>query len=94
MYYNTTNSAEQELSRFRIQNKRQENIVLQYMQIAKRLTPSEVLIISEFDGYNWPITSIRRSLNTLTREGLTVKTQMKLEGPQGRDEHIWEMKEQ
>lgn len=94
MYFDTTGAAEKELQDFRIKNQRQENIVLQYMQVAKRLTPSEVLIISEFDGYNWPITSIRRSLNTLTREGFTVKTEMKLEGPQGRDEHIWEMKEQ
>ena len=93
-YYNTTREAEAELKNLCAKAANQDSIISRYFFAAKVLSPSEVEIIANQDGYHWPLTSIRRTLNTLTRKSVLEKTDMKREGSFGRNEFIWQLREE
>ena len=71
MYYNTTNEGQQELKFVTNQSKKQDDIIKSFF----KENPDKEVIASEiwvnfFDCYNTPLTSIRRSINTLFNSGL------------------------
>lgn len=80
MYYNTAHLQREDLNRRWAQAKRQEDLVFLIMQKFEYLTASEVLakyVRCTHHGKslaNTPITSIRRALNSLAKEGKVVKT--------------------
>lgn len=93
MYYNTTNVRDKERAKIIMEVELQDDFIL---EIFKRhdynyLTPSQVCEISEGYGKNWPITSVRRSLNTWTKRGRLRKLDEKIKGPFNRDEHKWKL---
>ena len=92
-FHNTTQEDEVTAANYSIKNKRQEDIILGYMQTAKTLTSSEVLLIAFADGYNWPITSPRRAMDTLSRKGFVFRAGKK-KGPKGVNEFIWQLREE
>lgn len=55
------------------------------------MTPSRVHAITTGAGKRWPITSVRRSITTLAKDGLLAKTDATVIGPQGSPEHAWKL---
>lgn len=53
------------------------------------LSPSQVWEAGQRAGLLWLLTSVRRSINTLTRDGLLARMQTKRTGLYGRAEFIW-----
>lgn len=90
-YFNTTHQSGQTLMDFDRVAETQNGIVLSLMRKNIKLSPSEAweAYCSLTGKQNTPLTSIRRSINTLTEEGRLVKTDVKKEGKYGRDEYVW-----
>lgn len=93
-FYNTTQEAGPTLFSFQDLSITQDVAVLQvYRAMRDPMTPSQAerrLKQLELIGKNTPLTSIRRSINTLTEEGKLRKTTSKVTGPYGRPEYKWE----
>lgn len=100
-YYDTTHLRDH-LSReaykeqhrlFLLRNCRQEDAIL---KIAERMvdgefSPSQMLQKLEAFGRNIPITSVRRAISDLTRNGDLVKTDKQVMGIYGRKEYVWRL---
>ena len=93
VYYNTTNEAGEALAIARDETARQDARIYNVFTSMTRdgtiyLNPWAV---HEIIGTNVPITSIRRSMNTLTNEGKIEKTTVKVRGPYGRPCYCWKL---
>jgi len=88
-YYNTTRQKGEQLKVAWKKAKSQDDKVMEYFNINGKATPSEVWL--HFNKYenNVPITSIRRSITTLTSYNMLSKTEKKREGVYGRPEYVW-----
>jgi hypothetical protein len=89
-YYNTTAETAEQSKEHNISNMKQDEIVL---HVAKQLQKpfSASMILFHFPKLNTPITSIRRSINTLCHKlNCIERTGKKVEGLFGRSE--WEYK--
>ena len=98
-YYNTNNETGEELQASREQSSKQKTEVLAVFQTYRTtpLTPDEVHKFirenSEIpDSVLWPITSIRRAISDLTKEGELFKTNKKKMGSYGKRVHCWVVK--
>ena len=99
MYYNTTNEEGLELLDSRTKALTQDELILEIYQIHEEhdidrdgLSPEIVRwTCEEFYGKDWPITSIRRSIHTLTKAGKLTKTNKLYRGRYGKNEHIWKL---
>lgn len=87
-FWNTTNEAGQTLKTYRAKAAEQDARILAIMQDIGVASPSQVW--KAMDKLP-PITSVRRSLNTLTRQGKTEKTDRKMISPWDRPEHFWKI---
>lgn len=71
MYFNTTKESGKQLELFKKKTDKQDVLIL--AEFTKNLTenhsPSSLYRLFDLKGLNWPITSIRRSLNTLYNNG-------------------------
>lgn len=86
-YYNTTSETGEKLKAYISECASQEDAVLKLFQKFKHGTASEVW---KFYGvYSAPLTSIRRAITDLTKEGLLVRTEDKREGIYGRPESVY-----
>lgn len=87
-YYNTTNLTGGQLAREIANCKTQEQAVLLIFQSEGKLSPSEV-----FHRYPTPVplTSIRRAITNLTKDGLLEKTDKTKPGAYGKAEHVWQL---
>lgn len=84
-YYNTTTEAPDQVTMFSKKNVTQDEQVL---SIALKLGVfSAKDIYKRFPVANVPITSIRRSINTLYKEGKITQTGYKVKGLYGRNEY-------
>lgn len=94
-FYNTTGETGQMLIRFRETAKNQDKLVLAVFKSSETpLTPSQVwkiLINNRSIHEATPLTSIRRSINTLTGRMELRKLTKKRLGPMGRPEGYWEI---
>ena len=90
-YFNTTNLKGRELKREMYKAGSQNCEILYLMRTSQRynFTPSEV-----YKSFNckWPLTSIRRSITSLTKAGYLVQTSIKRVGIYGKPETAWRMK--
>lgn len=86
-FYNTTHEKGATLDLFSQLAANQDEEVLAMMKYLRMATPSHV---HGRLGGNAPLTSIRRSMNSLTEAGKLRKTTTKAKGPYGRPEHFWE----
>ena len=98
MYYNTNNEAGDQLKESRSAAKTQDEIILDIFNTWRQsdgLTPSEIeeILIHHHDK-NWPLTSIRRAISTLTDRGKLTKTNRLRGGKYNKNEHIWKFKPQ
>ena len=102
MYYNTNNESGVELLDSRTKALTQDELILEIYEIHEQhdidrhgLTPELVrYTCEEFYGKAWPITSIRRSISTLTKAGKLTKTSKLHKGRYGKNEHIWKLASQ
>ena len=96
-YHNTTNVSGDQLNRYEDAALSQEELLLAYFEDAYNsgghymlLTPTLALML--VFSKKVPITSVRRALSNLTRDGkLRMSGQTK--GPYGRPEHYWRLVE-
>ncbi len=85
-YWNTTHLTNPGLADRRQRAAAQEDAVLALYRQHGQLGPWQAF---DLLGQRWPITSIRRAVNTLTRRGQLVKLDAYRMGPEGASEHIW-----
>ena len=98
-YFNTTNESGATLKNNVAKAKSQEESILNIFRLQFRyfkykpeilgMTPVDVLDF--FPKY--PITSIRRALTNLTKQGKLIKTDEKRIGMYGRSEYVWKLNE-
>lgn len=84
-YFNTTKESGNQLELFVKKAKSQDKEVMRLMQKYSKASASQ--LIKYFK--NVPITSIRRSLSTLSKKGKLVKTDDKVVGNYGRNEYVY-----
>jgi hypothetical protein len=92
-YYNTNSLTGEDLKKAVSDAQRQEDaIFLLYKHTGKPYSPSQVLRLMEKAGKNWPITSLRRAITNLEKQGKLIKTDEMREGLYGKPEHTWIIK--
>lgn len=92
MYHNTTNESGATLTDYTLKAEKQEDAVLELFQKHAKLTPSHALMKYKLGtGKNPPLTSIRRAITDLTKEGKLVMTNESMKGSYGRNEYFWKI---
>ena len=91
MYYNTNEENGQELTESWIKSAKQDQLILRLFMINpnETFTPDEMEHLCIRCYKDWPITSIRRAINTLTKAGNLTKTNELREGKYGKKTHTW-----
>ena len=93
-YYETTPlTRDQRDHAFRSALNQDELVMAVFRHSGQLLTPSQVSRVCEGLGKRWPLTSIRRSISTLTRADALVKTEVTRMGTFGMPEHCWRIAE-
>lgn len=89
IYYNTTSFTEDQLRSYINNAENQDKAIYRVIKFygRKKMSPSDVA--SYFP--KWPITSIRRSMNTLMKIGLIEKLEETKIGIYGRPEHLFKL---
>ncbi len=88
MYYNTTNETGNDLKESHQKAKSQQQKILDYFKKNKSASPSQVMLALPVGTL---ITSVRRSITDLTKEGHLEKTPDKRKGIYGKPEYIWRL---
>lgn len=89
-FWNTSNLRGEALLAARSKARHQDVLVLSILRGAHDgMTPSEVWRAAREAGSDMLLTSVRRSMNTLTCDGQLVKLDRTREGPYGRPERLW-----
>jgi len=86
-YYNTTNVKGADLKVYRKKAQTQDERINEYFRPDRKLSAS--LVVRLFD--KTPITSIRRSLNSLENKGIIEKTGLQINGCYGRKENLYRL---
>ena len=96
MYYNTNNESGLDLRSSWTATAKQNELILRIFMLAPNntFTPDEIQDACERCQRNWPITSIRRAISTLTKQGKLTKTNKLHKGRYGKNEHIWKLNTQ
>ena len=91
MYYNTNDESGLDLRESWTSNAKQDDLILRIFMIAPNdsFTPDEIEEACQRCNKNWPITSIRRAISTLTKHGNLTKTNELREGKYGKKTHTW-----
>lgn len=86
--YQTSHFTEPQERDLRLSAGTQEEVITKAYKKAypSGLRPSQVRRLT---GSRWPLTSVRRAINTLTEEGVLIKTDRTGEGEYGRPERYW-----
>jgi len=91
MYYNTNGETGIRLSSSWIAAAKQDELILRLfiLQPNATFTPDEINEACNRCNRIWPITSIRRAINTLTKHGNLTKTNELRKGKYGKNTHTW-----
>lgn len=89
-YHNTNSLSGPALDQYEELSYSQEQVILRFMKKHPGIyyRPDEIKIWV-FGSTDVPITSIRRALSNLTRDGQIVKSEIKDKGPYGRPVNQW-----
>lgn len=95
-YYETTPLTTDQLAEAFRAGRLQDDLVLSVFRTGEALglgllSPSQVHAIGVRRGSKWLLTSVRRSIATLTRAEVLVKTDVLRAGPHGKPEHCWRL---
>jgi hypothetical protein len=88
-YFNTTALKADPLKAASESASKQNDHVLAIFHANGKLTPSQAWSLGLNFGYSWLLTSVRRSITTLTNAGQLVKLEERHVGPYGRPETVW-----
>lgn len=96
-YFNTTNESGTTLNNNVAKAKSQEEEIFDFFKYVNSFnefnsTPSELQMLN-LKLKIYPITSIRRALTNLTKQGKLIKTNEKRIGMYGRSEYVWKLNE-
>ena len=90
-YYNTTDQTGEELQTSHQKTKKQDELIYEYFLSSEEpLSPS---MVQNNLNLNCPITSVRRAITNLTKDGLIEKTNSYVTGSYGKKEHLWKLTE-
>lgn len=91
MYYNTNNQSGQELGNSWTATAKQDALILSIFMATPNssFTPDEIDDQCRLLSREWPVTSIRRAINTLTKHGNLAKTSELRKGKYGKNTHTW-----
>ena len=70
----------------------QEARILGYLQVDPKFSFSASELWTCLHGENEPLTSFRRALSNLAKQGKVEKTNQTFEGFYGKNEHLWRLK--
>ena len=92
MYYNTNGETGLQLRSSWTDTAKQDELILRIFMITPNnsFTPDEIEEACQRCNKNWPITSIRRAINTLTKHGNLTKTSELRKGKYGKNTHTWQ----
>ena len=88
MYYNTTNETGDDLKQSHKKAKSQSDKILDIFKTSKKASPSQVMLALPVGTL---ITSVRRSITDLTKDGHLEKTSEQRKGLYGKKEYIWKL---
>jgi len=90
MYHNTLAHEGEKLRNYEQKAMTQDEVILEVFTNwgVVDFTPSEM---RRFALTGAPLTSVRRSMNTLTKQGKLIKTDETRMGPYGRPETVWRL---
>ena len=96
MYYNTNNENGEDLRESWTRTAKQDELILQFFidNPNQLFTPDEIHHMCEVCEKDWPITSIRRAISTLTKRGNLTKTSELRKGKYGKQTHTWQYRSQ
>lgn len=95
MYYNTTNEQGNTLKKSHKKSMKQQDMALAVFQKHPnvKMTPVDIANgVRHYFGKKYPITSIRRCISDLTKDGRIEKTATKREGMYGKMNYTWKLK--
>lgn len=91
-FFNTINLSGKALELAVVMAANQDDIVAEIFAAnpGKHISPSQIheIVLKKYKR-NCPITSFRRSINTLTKINVLIKTDNMVMGPFGKPEHTW-----
>ena len=87
-FFNTINEKTPQLIKLKQNAQNQQNAILEVFQKYPKtpLSPPKIL---QLTNLNCPITSIRRAISNLTKQGKLSKTQIQEIGPYGVKNYLW-----
>jgi hypothetical protein len=88
-YYNTTNQGGKDLKEFKSKALNQNDKIIEFFSMNKRSSFSPSFIWTICFNQSCPLTSVRRSISTLTKKGFLIKTKIQDKGIYGRPEFKW-----
>ena len=89
-YYNTTALTSSLLKDSIRSAEKQDAVILKiFIEAKTHLSPSDVLKYCEIKGFKYLITSVRRTINTLTNAGKLIHLPTTKMGPYGKPEGLW-----
>lgn len=89
MFYNTINASGQTLIEFEAKAESQKDHILALFERNPKTEFTPFDVCSLFEDKKWPITSVRRAMNDLTKEGHLVKLDVLKEERLGAPNHLW-----
>lgn len=92
-FHNTIGASKKELIVLDEKCKTQEDKVLDYFKKNPELHCSPTDVWSAIGLYETPVTSIRRAMSNLTRDGFLEKTNVKVNGIYGVKTFCWKLKQ-
>ncbi len=91
-FFNTISLEGPELEKVNARAAKQEDLILSIFKAnpSRNLSPTQIHSIFQLRyQLHSPITSIRRGLTNLTKDEKLIKTEVKVKGNYGLDEHCW-----
>lgn len=89
MFYDTVKTEPNQLKIFQERSEKQEQIIYNLFTAHGKLSPWQAFRLCQQLGRQYPITSVRRSITNLEKEGKLVKTDQQVMGPYRVKEFIW-----
>jgi len=95
-YYNTNENAGIYLREAWTQTAKQDELILQLFvdNPTQGYSPEDVESRCLDLGKEWPITSVRRAMSTLTKQGKLTKTSELQQSSYGKNAHLWRLNDQ
>lgn len=95
-FHNTLGLSGGELNTAEKKAHNQESLILDFFKRRAQYnsyTPAEIWQVFNGQGYNWPLTSVRRSISNLTdKKKVLIKLNEKRRGIFGLTNHTWKLK--